>query len=134
MAKDGYNPTCRHNEDFSKTQEQVQKKTQSFPLRVCDPALSIVLLSRHSSALKINIKADLKKKKISQLLLILSTSDCIWVGGWMEGSKGEVVHESWTLDCILWLGELYKDVFHMAKILNSVVVSSATRGQSHILT
>lgn len=129
MAKDGHNPTCRHNEDFSKTQEQVQKETQSFPLRVCDPALSIVLLS----ALEINIKADLKKKK-TQLLLILSTSDCIWVGGWMEGSKGEVVHESWTLDCILWLGELYEDAFHMAKILNSVVVSSATRGQSHILT
>lgn len=52
----------------------------------------------------------------------------------MEGSKGEVVHEFWTLDCILWLGELYKDAFQMAKILNSVVVSSATRGQSHILT
>lgn len=27
MAKDGHNPTGRHNEDFSKTQEQVQKKT-----------------------------------------------------------------------------------------------------------
>lgn len=99
MVKDGHNPTCRHNVDFSKTQEQVQKKTQSFPLRVCDPALSIVLLSLHSSALEIHI-----------------------------------VHEFWTLDCILWLGELYKDAFQMAKILNSVVVSSATRGQSHILT
>lgn len=133
MVKDGHNPTCRHNVDFSKTQEQVQKKTQSFPLRVCDPALSIVLLSLHSSALEIHIKADFFLK-ISHLLLILSTSDCIWVGGWLEGSKGEVVHEFWTLDCILWLGELYKDAFQMAKILNSVVVSSATRGQSHILT
>lgn len=112
MVKDGHNPTCRHNEDFSKTQEQVQKKTQSFPLRVCDPALSIVLLSLHSSALEINIKADLKKKKKS--LNFCSFYQPLtafgWVGGW-KGARGRLSMNSGLLIAYSGWGSCIKMLF-----------------------
>lgn len=110
MVKDGHNPTCRHNEDFSKTQEQVQKKTQSFPLRVCDPALSIVLLSLHSSALEINIKAGFFFKSLNFCSFYQPLTAFEWVGGW-KGARGRLSMNSGLLiACSSW-GSCIKMLF-----------------------